>query len=1065
MVVSGAVVSRTAAGRLTVVRPIGRRDLREEMNYRALVAMRRISLVFLWTAIWLSVLPATAQQDDGSLRTLFSQLAPRDPQSALESFRLSEGFRMELVCAEPLVSDPIAIDWGPDGRLWVVEMGDYPGGGSSPNVGASRQAAGDDSIHDRATTRWTQGSAPVSELQRSGVAGGRIRILEDTDRDGQYDKSTVFLDGLSFPTGVMVWRRGVLVTCAPEIFYAEDMDGDGKADRRETLFDGFVEGNPQHRVNGLRWGIDNWIYGANGDSGGIVRSVHSGQLVDIHARDFRFRPETGVFETQTGMSQYGRCRDDWGNWFGGRNLQPVWHCALDDQYLRRNRLLAPPDPCIDLMDPPTSPPVYPISTPLPRFNEFWTLNRFTAACGISIYRDELFGADYANSVFVCEPTYNLVHRSVLEPRRTTFACRRGPKELESEFVSSTDHWFRPVQTRTGPDGALWIVDMYRLVIEHPDYIPEIWHQELDFHAGRGRGRIYRVLPEGVSARRPRPLADLATAELVRDLDDPNGPRRDMIQQLLIHSGDRRVVPQLRALVLSDRRPQTRLSALGTLDGLDAVDPALLLQVLDDSHPALRRHAIRLAEPLLNDRRDVQAALAGLITDADPQVRMQLAYTLGAWDDPRSGELLARIAVLEADDPLMIAAVMSSATQYPGRMLDKVLEDRVPTDAQIALVENLLRLALEDNRLAALTLGLERISAQHEGRYQRWQFALLAGLIDAIEYQGESFREFYLRAPQHLQRAIASTSGMFRQALVDANDMTLDARLRVQAIRLIGRDPNELSRGPTDIVKLLSPQSPLAIQVAVVNALARIEPSTLPTMLLERWTQHGPEIRPRIVDVLLSRQDWAAALLDAVAQGQVAANELGASGRNRLILHNSSRIRRQAAELLRASTAEERLKTIEQFRDRLDGPADIDRGRIVFRKHCATCHRLENEGTNIGPDLLTLTDRSPDTLLLAILDPDRAVEPRYVQYSLLTLRGHVLAGIVAHETGNSLTLIDAQGVEHKLVRSDVDELVSTGKSLMPFGVEKLLSDEDELLDLIAYIRSVQPDPAEGRRRDR
>ena len=225
------------------------------------------------------------------------------------------------------------------------------------------------------------------------------------------------------------------------------------------------------------------------------RPQQSGIQVDIHARDFRIRPDTGDLQTQTGMAQYGRCRDDWGNWFGGRNLQPSWHCALEDHYLRRNPYLAPPEACIDLMDPPTCAPVFPISQELPRFNELWTLNRFTASCGLDVYRDDLFGPDFAHSYFVCEPAYNLVHRSVLFPKGTTFFSRRAPQEQTSEFLASTDIWFRPVQARTGPDGGLWIVDMYRLIIEHPEYIPERWHSQLDFLAGRGMGRIYRVLAE------------------------------------------------------------------------------------------------------------------------------------------------------------------------------------------------------------------------------------------------------------------------------------------------------------------------------------------------------------------------------------------------------------------------------------------------------------------------------------------------------------------------------------------------------------------------------------------
>ncbi len=285
--------------------------------------------------------------------------------------------------------------------------------------------------------------------------------------------------------------------------------------------------------------------------------------------------------------------------------------------------------------------------------------------------------------------------------------------------------------------------------------------------------------------------------------------------------------------------------------------------------------------------------------------------------------------------------------------------------------------------------------------------------------------------------------------------------RVQALRLIGRSPTGERIDPLQLADLLVPQTPVTVQIAVVQVLARLEPLDLPAILLEGWAQHGPGIRPQIVDILVSREAWARGLLQSIEAGEVAANELGATSRSRLILHFSANVRRLASQLMRESTPVERLSTIERFRSKLQAPADANRGRDVFRKHCASCHQLENEGTNIGPDLLALTDRDPDKMLVSILDPDRAVEPRYVEYSVVTMRGRVLAGIVATETGNSLTLIDAQGAEHKLVRSDVAELVSTGKSLMPVGVEQLLANDNELLDLIAYVRSVEKDPANER----
>ena len=306
----------------------------------------------------LLVLPAVAwaaPPDDQSVISQPKNDLPRGmaPQESLSTFRVPPGFKVELAACEPLVKDPIALDWGADGKLWVVEMGDYPLG-----------------------------------VDGKGKPGGVVRFLEDTNGDGRYDKATTFLDGLPFPTGVMPWRNGVLVAAAPDIFYAEDRDGDGKADHREVLFTGFGEGNQQHRLNGFDLGLDGWVYGANGDSGGTVRSLKTGKTVNIQGRDFRFRPDTGEFEAESGQTQYGRHRDDWGNWFGNNNPNWGWHYVLSEADLRRNPYYAPPDPRQPL-EPDTR--LYPISRTLARFNDPAAANHVTSANSPTPYRDDLFG--------------------------------------------------------------------------------------------------------------------------------------------------------------------------------------------------------------------------------------------------------------------------------------------------------------------------------------------------------------------------------------------------------------------------------------------------------------------------------------------------------------------------------------------------------------------------------------------------------------------------------------------------------------------------------------------------
>jgi putative membrane-bound dehydrogenase-like protein len=281
---------------------------------------------------------------------------PKSPEDALKTFHVRDGFRVELVAAEPVVIDPVSFDWGADGRLWVVEMRDYPVG-----------------------------------IDGKGKPGGVVKVLEDRDGDGRFEAATTFLQSLSCPSSLMPWRNGVLVAAAPDLLYAEDTDGDGRADTTKVILTGFVPGNQQHRFNGFEWGLDGWVYAANGDSGGKVRVPGSDVELSISGRDLRFHPETGEFETVSVQTQYGRRRDDWGNWFGNNNPTWLWQVPVPEHYLRRNPKLAVKRIARVLANYENSTRVYPVSPVQVRPNQPWSLNHVTSGCSPSPYRDDWFG--------------------------------------------------------------------------------------------------------------------------------------------------------------------------------------------------------------------------------------------------------------------------------------------------------------------------------------------------------------------------------------------------------------------------------------------------------------------------------------------------------------------------------------------------------------------------------------------------------------------------------------------------------------------------------------------------
>jgi putative membrane-bound dehydrogenase-like protein len=960
--------------------------------------------------------------DRRSFNDLLKDVEPQalSPEASLRATKARPGFQVELMAAEPLVQDPIAFAWGPDGKLWVLEMGDYPLG-----------------------------------VDGKGKPGGKVKFLEDTKGTGKYDKVTVFLDNLPFPTGVLPWGKGVLVTCAPDIFYAEDTDGDGKADKKVVLYTGFVEGNQQHRVNSLVWGLDGWIYCANGDSGGKVKSLKTGQVVDIRGRDLRIKPDTGEIETESGQTQYGRSRDDWGNWFGNNNSNPMYHYVFMDHYLRRNPHLPAPNPRVPVSVTPGVAPVYPISRTLPRFNSPEAANRFTSACSAIVYRDELFGPAFANNTFVSEPVHNLVHREVMTAKGVTFTSRRAADEQTSEFLASSDNWFRPTMIQTGPDGALWVADMYRYVIEHPQWIPKEWQAKLDLRAGHDKGRIYRVYPVGKTPRPIPRLDKLDVAGLVAALDSPSGWQRDMAQMLLVRRANLSAGPLLERLLRDAERPLTRLSALCTLDGVGGLTPEAVQRGMKDRHPGVRRHAVRLSERLLKRYADVGPAVLKLVDDPDPQVRMQVAYSLGEWDDARAGQALGRLALDAAGDPYLQTAVLSSVNaKNLEPILLAVLARSKKNGPPASLVENLMRMATaQGNTRATITL-LDAVAKPDQGRYAPWQFATLAGLLDVLDQRNSSLAAMAKTASPEMQAALKRVTALFETARARAADPKAAKTDRRLAIRLLGRGVSHRQDDRQQLASLLTPQTPDELQTAAAASLGRLRDAGVPDTLLHGWKAYGPAMRGQVLDVLLGRPEWVTAVLDAIERKQVLPFEVDAARRQRLLDAKAAGVRQRAAKLFAGAVNPDRQKVVAAYRPALALRGDAAHGAKVFARTCATCHQLGGIGQQVGPDLGSLADKSGEALLTAVLDPNAAVEVRYVSYTATTKNGLTFSGLLASESGNSVTLVGPDGKTHVILRSDLDELFSSGKSVMPEGLEKDLSQQD-LADLFAFLRASTP----------
>jgi putative membrane-bound dehydrogenase-like protein len=994
---------------------------------------------FLYTALIL----APAEGDPPR----FPRTPPTEPTAATATFRTRHGFRMELIAAEPLVYDPVAAAYDEDGRLYVVEMSDYP------HV---------DPKHDKPFAENTL-DPPV----------GRLKLLTDRDDDGIFDTAAVLADKLSWPTGVAVWKGGVFVAATPSLWYIKDADGDGRAEIREEVFTGFRKFNIQAVMNNLQWGLDHMIYGAGSSNGGEVRRAGEprGRGVSILRRDFRFRPDTRAFEAISGGARFGNTFDDWGNRFLCDIRNPVEHVVLPARYLARNPYLAAPRALHDAALAGDAIRMYRISPPEP-WREFrarrWAANGrvmprselvgagyLTSSSGVTIYRGDAYPPDYRGQVFLGEVANNLIHREDFEPDGVTFRARRADEK--AEFVASTDTWFRPVNFVNAPDGTLHVLDMYREVIEHPWSIPDDIKAGLDFRSGEDRGRIYRLAHPGFR-RRPTPkLSRATTDQLIALLEHRNAWHRDTALRLIFERQDRSAIGPLRAMLRDWRTdPLGRLGALWSLDGLNALEDDDIDVALGDPTADVCEHAVLLAEPRLGRSGKLSHHIINLAHGPSIRVRFQVAFALGeiAESAPRAVKSLAEIARRDAEDPWVRTAVLSAPAGVAGPIFRTIVTEGrgLSNEGSLALLHGLAGIvgASGDTRAAARLLDDLAESPVARERYYRLDEAVV-GLAEGLSRAGgKSVRDVLTSTRSPHAREMLDAA--LRRAEVTAGDRGADLDRRERAAALIGQ--GGFATAGRVLAPLLTAGEPQRLQLAAVRALATISEPGVATLLLHRWPALSPSVRSEVIARLLSRAAWTTALLDAIEAGTVPAALIPPNRRALLMNDRDTAIRERAGALLGGSVPGSRRDAYEQYRAAaLDLPAEPSRGERVFERECITCHKLGERGYAVGPNLASVQRRTPEELLLHIIDPNREVAPDYLEYAVSLEDGRILTGLIVAESAGSLTLRRPGGAEDTVLRTNIEAVAATGKSLMPEGLEARVSSQ-EMADLIAFLRGVQ-----------
>jgi putative heme-binding domain-containing protein len=725
----------------------------------------------------------------------------------------------------------------------------------------------------------------------------------------------------------------------------------------------------------------------------------------------------------------------------------MYHYPIEDRYLMRNGAVRFSDNKQQLFDPPVAPPVYPLSETVDRFNDLFAANRFTSACSAIVIRSASLGEGLEGAALVCEPVHNLVHRAQLAANGSTYRASRAATELQSEFVRSSDPWFRPVRALIGPDGMIWIVDMYRAVIEHPEWIPQAWQQQLDLRAGSDRGRIYRVVrAEGASPARLPTVASQTVDELIDLLASDSGTLRDMAQQELLQRGDKSTAGTLRSLVASSRSPHARLHALWTLNGLEELNESDLLHALSDEHPGVVRNAILLAEPRVAASEALVRALAPLANHPDPQVKLQLALTLGESPAPAAGAALGKLVASAADDAWLAQAIVSSSKHHSLEVLEQALSglqiggaSAEATSRQMSMISDLIATA-EASNSDPLALVVRAIANADDDA--AWVFPLAAACAETA-----------VRAARLDPTSRQAIFTVYERAQLLARDDSASPTLRCKALQLIGRSLGPVEEERTMLGQLLSPTTPLDVQLAAVDRLTKFRDRESAMELLSHWTHLTYSVREVAALQLIANDASTEVLMEALESGAVLASDLSPAARQTLRQSHSQSLQARIGRALgKTSPANQELvQHYYQFQQETAAAADLSRGRQLYRKHCAACHVPDAEGRATGPNLSNLANRGRDALTEAILVPNRSVEPNFRGYVVVTSDGLALSGTIAEEAGDSMTLALADGRRTTIQRSEIEEIRDTGASLMPEGFDREL-DREMLRDLVEYLRS-------------
>ena len=949
----------------------------------------------------------------------------------MDKMLIHPAFEVQIVATEPLIRDPAAIDIDEIGRMYVCELPEYNAYAATDNPNEK----------------------------------GAVKRLVDTNGDGRYDKATLFVKDIDYPTAIICWDNGVFIGSAPDIFYCKDTNGDGIADIRKKILTGFGSDLAgEAHLNSFRWGVDNRIHISTNLSGGNVRLANATQstAVSTRGRGIILDPrDLSGFELTSGAGQHGMSMDNWGRKFVCSNSVPAQMLMLDDRYLARNPYLASPNLAVDIAPDGKHTELFRIS-PAEPWRELRTMLRrtkqfrgsdeggkpfgfFTGATGITIYRGDAWPEQFHGNLIVGDVANNLIYRAILKPKGLELVAQRA--DVGKEFIASRDLWFRPVQFANAPDGTLYAIDISRELIEGAAFLPPEFMKYLDPLSGSKQGRIYRIAPRDFSTPPTPNLGELTTPELVSLLDHTNGWHRDTASRLIYQRQDSSAVSGLRQLVQHGETAAGRFTALYALQGLAALDESSVLAALMDSAAIVRVHALRVSESLASQSVAITNHLSNMTTDLNIQVRYQLAFSLGAVQGQTRNQALTQLVLSNHQNKWLSVAISSSLFQGAGFVFQKLsTEDaflKSTTGQQFILtLATQIGTRQRADELAAVLQSLNNIQQRDTTLASKIMEALVKNI--AGEQRTKLLATTGENAAMVLQQLIV-------ESLSIAQSSKESPEKRAAAIRSLQLATFDDSK--SIMLKLLKLTEPFEVRAAVIETLGFYTHNQAAEILITNWRSLSPSLRSRAAETLLSRANWVTLFLDAVEAGSIARGEIDPARIQLLKAHPDKNIAQRVAKIFLSSPSGARLAVIKEYQSSLSTKGDISQGKEIFKKVCSACHRLENVGTSVGADLNGIRNRGLPAVMLNILDPNREVKPKYLTYVLVDVKGRSTTGMITAENANSITLQKPDGTSTTILRTEMEVLQSTGLSFMPEGLEKQVNKQ-QMADLLSYLNALQ-----------